>query len=342
MCITWQKCQTDLQSGKKQTMKFCRREFLGLAASTAALSTLPAAAQTYPSRPVRLVVGAIPGSAPDVSARLVADWLSRRLGQTFFVENRNGASGNLAAEEVVGAPPDGHTLLLASASNAINVTLYDNLKFNFLTDFAPVAGVVAFPMVITVSAPFPVKTLPELVARAKENPGKINIGTPGVGSPQHVSGELFKMMSGANVVFVPYRGGPPAITDALSGQIQGVIGTVLLTIDHIRSGGLRPLAVTGATRSELLPETPPVADFVPGFEASQWIGIAAPKNTPADIVERLNQEINGGLADPGIKTKIANLGGTVISGPPAAFGKFTADEVAKWAKVIKFANIKAD
>jgi len=323
-------------------MQYCRRAFLRLLAGTAALPALPAAAQTYPSRPVRVVVGAIPGSAPDVSARLVADWLSRRLGQTFFVENRNGASGNLAAEEVVGAPPDGYTLLLASASNAINVTLYENLKFSILSDFAPIAGVVAFPMVITVSAKYSAKSLPELIADAKVNPGKINIGTPGIGSPQHVSGELFKMMSGANIVLVPYRGGPPAITDALSGQIQGMIGTVLLTIDHIRSGGLRALAVTGAARSELLPDIPTVADFVPGFEASQWIGIAAPKNTPADIVERLNRETNGGLADPEIKTRIANLGGAVISGTPSAFGKFTADEVAKWAKVVKFANVKAE
>jgi tripartite-type tricarboxylate transporter receptor subunit TctC len=323
-------------------MKIRRREFLRWAAGAAALPAFRAIAETYPSRPVRVVVGAVPGSAPDVSARLVADWLSRRLGQTFFVENRNGASGNLAAQEVVGAAPDGYTLLLASASNAINVTLYENLKFNILNDFAPVAGVVGFPMVITVSASFPVKSLPELITRAKANPGKINIGTPGIGSPQHVGGELFKMMSGADIVFVPYRGGPPAITDALSGQIQGAIGTILLTIDHIRSGGLRALAVTGAARAALLPEIPTVADFVPGFEASQWIGIAAPKNTPADIVERLNREINGGLADPEMKTRIANLGGAVISGTPAAFGKFTADEVAKWAKVIKFANIKPE
>src|SRR5580658_3638274 len=320
-------------------MRFPRRQFLYLAAGAALApaATRAAGAQSYPARPVRVVVGAIAGSAPDVIARLAADWLSRRLGQTFFVENRNGASGNLAAEEVLGAAPDGHTLLLASASNAINVTLYENLKFNILSDFAPVAGVVAFPMVMTVSASYSVKTLPELITRAKENPGKINIGTPGIGSPQHVSGELFKMMSGANIVLVPYRGGPPAITDALSGQIQGMIGTVLLTVDQIRSGGLRGLAVTGAARSELLPEIPAVADFVPGFEASQWIGGVAPKNTPADIVERLNREINNGLADTGIRTKIANLGGAVISGTPDAFGRFTADEVAKWAKVIKFA-----
>jgi tripartite-type tricarboxylate transporter receptor subunit TctC len=325
-------------------VQFPRRQFLHLAAGAALVQAAArkASAQTYPARPVRVVVGAVPGSAPDVSARLVADWLSRRLGQTFFVENRNGASGNLAAEEVAAAPPDGYTLLLASASNAINVTLYDKLKFNIVRDFAPVAGVVAFPMVITVSAKYPAKSLPELIAKATESPGKINIGTPGIGSPQHVAGELFKMMTGANIVLVPYRGGPPAITDALSGQIQGMIGTVLLTIDQIRSGGLRALAVTGAARSELLPEIPTVADFVPGFEASQWIGIVAPKNAPADIVERLNREIESGLADPGVKTKIANLGGAVISGTPGAFGKFTADEVAKWAKVIKFANIKAD
>jgi tripartite-type tricarboxylate transporter receptor subunit TctC len=325
-------------------MRFPRRQFLLLAvgAALAPAAARTASAQSYPARPVRVVVGAVPGSAPDVSARLVADWLSRRLGQTFFVENRNGASGNLAAEEVAAAPPDGYTLLLASASNAINVTLYDNLKFNIVRDFAPVAGVVAFPMVITVTAKYPAKSLSELIADAKASPGKINIGTPGIGSPQHVAGELFKMMSGANIVLVPYRGGPPAITDALSGQIQGMIGTVLLTIDQIRSGGLRGLAVTGAARSELLPEIPAVADFVPGFEASQWIGIVAPKNTPADLVERLNREINNGLADSGIKTKIANLGGAVISSTPDAFGKFTADEVAKWAKVIKFANIKAD
>jgi tripartite-type tricarboxylate transporter receptor subunit TctC len=325
-------------------MRFPRRQFLQLAAGAvlAPAAARIASAQTYPARPVRVVVGAVPGSAPDVSARLVADWLSRRLGQAFFVENRNGASGNLAAEEVAAAPPDGYTLLLASASNAINVTLYDNLKFNIVRDFTPVAGVVAFPMVITVSAKYPVKSLPEFIARAKENPGKINMGTPGIGSPQHVAGELFKMTSGANIVLVPYRGGPPAITDALSGQIQGMIGTVLLTIDQIRTGGLRALAVTGSARSELLPEIPTVADFVPDFEASQWIGIVAPKNTSADIVERLNHGINNGLADPGIKTKIANLGGAVISGTPAAFGKFTADEVAKWGKVIKFANIKPD
>ncbi len=325
-------------------MKLPRRRFLHLAAAGAVLPAWShgARALDYPVRPVRVIVGAVPGSAPDVSARLVADWLSRRLGQTFFVENRNGASGNLAAEAVAGAPPDGYTLLLVSASNAINATLYNDLKFNVLRDFAPVAGVVGFPMVMTVSAPFPAKSLPEFIAYAKANPGKINIGTPPVGSPQYVAGELFKMMSGTNVVLVAYRGGPPAISDALSGQVQGVIGTVLLTIEQIRSGGLRALAVTGATRSELLPEIPTVGEFVPGFEASQWVGICAPKNTPTRIVETLNREIDLGLAEPAIKARIANLGGTVLPGSPGEFGKFTADEVDKWAKVIKFANITAE
>lgn len=325
-------------------MPASRRRLLGLAAAGAALAPWArrAVALTYPTRPVRIIVGAVPGSAPDVIARLMADWLSKRLGQTFFVDNRNGASGNLAAEMVAGAAPDGYTLLLVSASNAINATLYRNLKFSILRDFTPVAGVVAFPMVITVSAPFPAKTLPELIAAAKQNPGKINIGTPPVGSPQHVAGELLKMLTGINVVFVAYRGGPPAITDALSGQVQGVIGTVLLTIEQIRAGGLRPLAVTGTSRSELLPNVPIVADVVPGFEATQWVGIVAPKNTPQDIVEALNREIKAGLADPAMKAKIVALGGTELPGPAAAFGSHIAAEAAKWAKVIAFADIKAD
>jgi tripartite-type tricarboxylate transporter receptor subunit TctC len=325
-------------------VRLLRRYFLQLAAAGAALPVLsrPSVALGYPMRPVRIIVGAVPGSAPDVVARVMADWLSRRLGQSFFVDNRNGASGNLAAEMVAGAAPDGYTLLLVSASNAINATLYRDLKFNVLRDFAPIAGVVAFPMVITVSAPFPAKTLPELIAAAKQNPGKINIGTPPVGSPQHVAGELLKMLTGINVVFVAYRGGPLAITDALSGQVQGVIGTVLLTIEQIRAGGLRPLAVTGASRSELLPDIPTVADTVPGFEATQWVGLAAPKNTPQNIVAQLNREIEAGLAEPAMKAKIAALGGTELFGSAADFGSYVAAEVTKWAKVIAFANIKAD
>jgi tripartite-type tricarboxylate transporter receptor subunit TctC len=325
-------------------MKPPRRKFLHLAASTAALPLISrlARAQSYPARPVRLIVGAVPGSAPDVVARLMAQWFSERLGQPFVVENRNGASGNLAAEAVVRAQPDGYRLLLASASNAINATLYDNLNFSFIRDIVPVAGVVRFPMVITVHSSFPAKTLPEFLASAKATPGKINIGTPGIGSPQHVAGELLKMVTGTNIVLIGYRGGPPAISDALSGQIQGVIGTVLLTIEHIRSGGLRALAVTGTTRSELLPEIPTVSEFVPRFEASQWIGIGAPKNTPIEIIDRLDHEINSGLGDASVKARIIDLGGTVLPGSPAEFGKYIAEETEKWGKVIKFADIKPE
>jgi tripartite-type tricarboxylate transporter receptor subunit TctC len=325
-------------------VRLSRRNLLSLVGGAAGLPAVArsAHADTYPARPVRIIVGSVPGAAPDVIARLAADWLSRRLGQTFFVDNRNGASGNLAAEAVAGAPPDGYTLLLVSASDAINATLYQHLKFNILRSFTPIGGIVGFPMVVTVTARFPAKTLPELIAYAKANPGKLNIGTPPVGSPQHVAGELFKMMSGTDILFVAYRGGPQAITDALSGQVQGVVGTVLLTIEQIRSGGLRPLAVTSSARSELLPDVPTVGTFVPGFEATQWVGLAAPKSTPPDIVERINHELQLGLSDPATKTKIANLGGTTLPGSPAAFGKFTADEVGKWGKVIKFANIKVE
>jgi tripartite-type tricarboxylate transporter receptor subunit TctC len=321
-----------------------RRTFLHLAAAGAAVPLIGGRARAldYPMRTVRVIVGAVPGSAPDVIARLAADWLSRRLGQTFFVDNRNGASGAIAAEAVAGAAADGYTLLLVSASDSINATLYHHLNFDFLRDFAPVGGLVAFPMVITASAAFQAKTLPEMIAYAKANPGKLNIGTPPVGSPQHVAGELFNLMSGTDIVFVAYRGGPQAITDALSGQVQGVVGTVLLTIEQIRSGGLRPLAVTSTARAALLPDIPTVSAFVPGFDATQWIGLVAPKNVPPEIVERLNHEIQLGLADAAMKAKIANLGGTALPGSAAAFGQFTASEVAKWGKVIKFANIKVE
>jgi tripartite-type tricarboxylate transporter receptor subunit TctC len=325
-------------------MNLPRRRFLRLAAGAAVLPTAPrvAAADTYPSRPVRIVVGAVPGSAPDVVARLAAQWLSERLGQSFFVENRNGASGNLAAEAVVNAAPDGCTLLLITAGNAINVSLYANLNFDFIHDIAPVAGVVSFPMVMTVRAPFPAKTLSEFMAYAKAKPGKINIGTPGIGSPQHVAGELFKMDSGANIILVAYRGGPPAISDALGGQIDGVIGTVLLTIDFIRAGTLRALAVTGATRSELLPDVPTVAEFVEGFEASQWIGIGAPAKTPTAIIMQLNQAIDAALAAPEIKARLIELGGTALAGPPDKFASYIAAETQKWARVVKFANLKPE
>jgi tripartite-type tricarboxylate transporter receptor subunit TctC len=326
------------------SMKLRRRNLFRLAAGGAAIAALPriATADAYPTRPVRLIVGGTPGSAPDVIARLIAQWLSQRLGQSVFVENRNGASDNLATQAVVEAAPDGYTLLLASASNAINATLFADLHFNFIRDIAPVAGVVTFPMVITVNAAFAAKSFAELLADAKARPGQINIGTPPLGSPQHVAGELLKMMSGADIVFVAYRGGPAAVSDALSGQIQGAIGTVLLTLPQIKSGGLRALAVTSTTRSALLPEIPTVDQFVPGFEAGQWVGIGAPKNTPADIVERLNREINAGLADAALTVRIAELGGVALPGSSGDFGKFVAAETKKWGDVIKFANIKPE
>ncbi len=308
------------------------------------MSVMPrlALAETYPTRPVRLIVGSTPGSSPDVIARLIAHWLSERLGQTVFVENRNGGSENLATQAVVDAPPDGYTLLLASAANTINTTLFTNLNFNFIRDIAPIGSLVTFPMVIAVTSSFAAKSLPELMAEARAHPGKINLGTPPLGTPHYIAGELFKMMTGTDIVLVAYRGGPPAVSDALSGQIQGVIGTVLLTLEQIRSGSLRALAVTGTTRCDLLPEVPTVDQFVPGFEAGQWIGLGAPKNTPNDIIERLSREINAGLADTAFKAKIASLGGLVLPGSPADFGKFIADETKKWGGVIKFANIRLE
>jgi len=325
-------------------MKLRRRRFLALGAAAAALPLRArvAAAETYPSRPVRLIVGSTPGTAPDVIARLVAQWLSECLHQPFVVENRAGANGNLAAEAVVRAAPDGYTLLLISAGNAINTSLYERLNFDFSRDVAPVSGVVSFPMVITVRSQFPAKTLPELLAYAKANPGKLNLGTPPIGSPQDVAGELLKMQTGTNMVIVPYRGGPPAITDALGGQIDGVIGTVLLLIDFIRAGNLRALAVTGSTPSELLPDVPTVASFVPNFEASQWVGIGAPANTPAPIVATLNRQINAALADPAFKARLTELGGTALPGAAAEFGAFVAADTAKWAKVVTFANLKPE
>jgi tripartite-type tricarboxylate transporter receptor subunit TctC len=321
-----------------------RRSLFRAAAGGAAMTVMPriALAEAYPTRPVRLIVGSTPGSSPDVIARLIAHWLSERLDQTVFVENRNGGSENLATQAVVDAPPDGYTLLLASATNTINTTLFANLNFNFIRDIAPIGSLVTFPMVFGVNSSFAAKSLPELMAEAKAHPGKINLGTPPLGTPHYVAGELFKMMTGTDIVLVAYRGGPAAVSDALSGQIQGVIGTVLLTLEQIRSGSLRALAVTGTARCDLLPEIPTVDQFVPGFEAGQWIGIGAPKNTPNEIIERLSREINAGLADTALKARIAALGGLVLPGSPADFGKFIVDETRKWGDVIKFANIKLE
>jgi tripartite-type tricarboxylate transporter receptor subunit TctC len=325
-------------------MKLPRRQFLHLAAGAAALPAAAriARAQTYPSRPVRIVAPTAPGGAPDIVARLMGQWLSERLGQQFFVENRPGGGSNIGTEAVVRASPDGYTILVASSTNAINATLYDRLNFDFLRDIPPVAGIVRFPLVMVVNPSVPAKTVPEFIAYARANSGKINLGSPGIGTPPHVAGELFKMMAGVDLVHVPYRGGGPVMTDLLGGQVQVLFGSTSLTIEQIRAGKLRPLAVTATTRWEGLPDIPTVNDFVSGYDASAVLGLGAPRNTPAEIIDTLNKEINAALADPNMKARLADLGGTVISGSPADFGKLIADETEKWAKVIKSAGIKAE
>ena len=325
-------------------MQLPRRRFLHFAAGAAAWPALPriAHADTYPSRPVRMLVGSTPGASPDVVARLIGQWLAERLGQPFVIENRPAGGGNLAAEPVVRAPPDGYMLLVFSASNAIDTTLLDTLNFDLGRDIAPVAGLIDLPMLLTVNLSFPANTLPEFIAYAKANPGKVNIGTPPVGSPQYVSGALLEMMTDTKLAVIPYRGGPGAVTDAIGGQIQGVIGTVLLVLSQVRAGSLRPLAITSKTRAELLPDVPAMAEFLPGYEASQWIGIGAPKDTPAAVITKLNAEINAALADPVLKAKVVALGGMVLPGSAGEFGKFVADETAKWAKVVKFSGARAN
>jgi tripartite-type tricarboxylate transporter receptor subunit TctC len=325
-------------------MKLPRRNFLHLAAGAAALPAVSrfAFAQDYPTRPVRLIVGFAPGGTTDITARLIGQWLSERLGQQFVIENRTGAATNIATEAVVRAPADGYTLLLVTASNAINATLYDKLTFNFIRDIAPVAGVIRYPLVMQVNPSFPAKTVPEFISHAKSNPGKISYGSGGIGTSIHVASELFKMMAGVDMIHVPYRGGAPAMTDLMAGQVQVVFNPVPESMEFIRAGKLRPLAVTTATRSEVLPDVPTVGDFVPGYEASALQGIGAPKDTPAQIVEKLNKEINAGLADSKLKARFADLGATVFVVSPTDFGKFIADETEKWAKVIKFAGAKAE
>jgi tripartite-type tricarboxylate transporter receptor subunit TctC len=323
-------------------MKLPRRNFLHLAAAAAVLPAVSriARAQAYPSRPVRLIVGFPAGGVLDLFARLIGQWLSERLGQPFIVENRAGAGGNLAAEAVVKAPPDGYTLLQIGAHNAWNVTLYDNLSFNFIRDIAPVASIYRGPAVLVVHPSFPPKSVPELIAHAKSNPGKINMASGGVGSAQHVYGELFKMMTGVEMLHVPYRGGGPALTDLLAGQVPVMFDTLATSIEHIRAGKLRALAVTSATRSEVLPDIPTVSDFVPGYEGTGWQGIGAPRNTPAAIIDKLNKEINAGLTDPRMKARIADFGYTVFATSPSDFGTFIAAYTEKWAKVIKFSGAK--
>jgi tripartite-type tricarboxylate transporter receptor subunit TctC len=325
-------------------MKLLRRQFLHLAASAAALPALSriARAQTYPTRPVNLIVGTVPSATPDIDARLIGQWLSERLGQPFVVENRPGAGTNIATELVVRATPDGYTLFLITTANAINATLYDNLNFNFIRDIAPVAALVRTPLVLEVNPSVPAKTVPEFIAYAKANPGKINMASSGNGTPQHIAGELFAMMAGVNVLHVPYRSTGPAMVDLLSGQMHAMFDTIPASIEFIRAGKLRPLAVTTATPLEVLPDIPTVGDSVPGYEASAWQGVGAPKSTPAAIVDKLNKEINAGLADPKIKARLADLGAVPIPMTPAEFGKFIADETEKYAKVIKFAGIKPE
>jgi tripartite-type tricarboxylate transporter receptor subunit TctC len=325
-------------------MKFPRRNFVLLAAAAAALAAVSgmARAQTYPARPVRIIVGFAAGGAFDITARLVGQWLSGRLGQPFIVENRPGAGTNIATEAVVRAPADGYTLLLGGAVNAVNATLYEKLNFDFIRDIAPVAGIIRFPNLMEVNPSFPAKTVPEFISYAKANPGKITFASTGIGSTQHLSGELFKMMTGVNMVHVPYRGAAPALTDLISGQVQVMFGPLPPSIEFIRAGKLRALAVTTATRSEALPDIPTVGEFVPGYEASGWNGMFSPKHMPAEIINKLNQEINAGLADPDIKARLTDLGGTALGGSPGDLGKFVADEIVKWSKVVKFADLKPE
>ena len=321
-----------------------RRRFLRISAALAAVA-MPAQvarAETYPARPVRIIVGLAAGGGTDIVARLIGQWLSERLGQPFVVENRPGANGNIATEAVVNASADGYTLLAVSPGAAINTTLYDKLNFEFLRDIAPVAGITRVPNVLGLSLSVPATTVPEFIAYVKANADRINMGSAGSGSSNHLSGELFKLMTGVKMVHVPYRGAAPALTDLIGGQVQVLFPAVTSSIDHIKTGKMRALAVTTAERSEALPDLPPLGEFVPGYEASNWWGIGAPKKTPTAIVDKLNQEINAALVDPKIKTRLADLGGMALTGSPTDFARLIAEETDKWAKVIRFAGIKPE
>jgi len=325
-------------------MKLPRRTFLHLAAGTAALPALSriARAQAYPSRPVRVVVGAPPGGGHDIVARLMAQWLSERLGQPFVIDNRPGGSENIATEAVVRSSADGYTILLVTGTNAINTTLYEKLSFNFNRDIASVAGIARVPELMVANLSVPAKTVPEFIAYAKANPGKLNMASGGIGTPSHMAGELFKMMTGVDMVHVPYRGVAPALTDLISGQVQVMFSASTSSIGHIKAGRLRALAVTTATRSEALSDIPTMGEFLPRYEASNWYGIGAPRNTPVEVIDKLNKEINDGLADPKIKARLADLGSDVLALSPADFGKLIAEETEKWSKVVKFSGAKAD
>jgi tripartite-type tricarboxylate transporter receptor subunit TctC len=325
-------------------MKIQRRRFLRLAAGAAALPAASriARAQTYPTKPVRIIVGFTPGSSIDIVARLIGQWLSERLGQPFIIENRPGAGGNVGAEAAVRAPADGYTLTLVGPANAISATLYEKLNFNFIRDIAPVASIANAPLVMEVHPLFPAKTVPEFIAYAKANPGRLNMASPGSGTSVHLAGELFKMMTGVNMVHVPYRGSPAATTDLIGGQVQVMFDNLPNSIEHIRTSRLRALAVTTVMRSEALPDIPAVGEFVPGYQVTSWWGVGAPKNTPAEIVEKLNKEINAILVDPKMRPRLAEFGATASSGSPAEFGKFIAGETEKWAKVVRATRARAD
>jgi tripartite-type tricarboxylate transporter receptor subunit TctC len=325
-------------------MKLPRRKFLHLAAGTAALPVMArsARAQVYPSRPVRLIVGLPPGGQIDIIARLIGQWLAERLGQPFIIDNRPGAGSNIGAEAVVRAPADGYTLFVASTTNAINATLFDKLPYDFIHDTAPVASINRIPLVLEVNLSFPAKTVADLIGYAKVHPGKVNIASPSKGTGPYMAAQLFKIMAGVDIVHIPYRGSPPMLTDLLGGQIQAAFDGMSSSIEHIRAGKIRALAVGTATQVEALPGVPPLADFLPGYEASGWCGVVAPKNTPTETIEKLHKEINAGLANPKIKSRFADLGVTVLEGSTAEFGKLIADETEKWGKVIRAANIKPD
>src|SRR5262249_36428699 len=325
-------------------MMLRRRQFLRLAACAGAFHSVSriASAQGYPTRPVHLIVGFPPGGAADNTARLLGQSLSERLGQPFIIENRPGAAGNIATEAAVRASADGYTLLLVVSNNAVNATLYDKLNFNFIRDIAPVASVARVPIVLDVNPSVPVRTVPEFIAYARANPRKLNMGSSGIGSPQHVNGELFKMMTGTDLVHVPYRGGALAVADLIAGQVQVMFNVMPESIGHNRAGKLRSLAVTTASRSKALPDVPTLSEFVPGFETNTWFGIGAPRNTPAAVIDRLNHEINAALADPKLSARLADLGATILPGSTADFAKLIVDETERWAKVIRFAGAKAD
>jgi tripartite-type tricarboxylate transporter receptor subunit TctC len=325
-------------------MKLPRRKFLHLAAGVAALPALSrtASALDYPTRPVHLIAGFPPGGIVDIIARLIGQWMSERLGQPFVIENRVGAGSNIATELVTRAQPDGYTLLLVSSVNAWNTAIYDNLKFNFIRDIAPIASIVRTPALMEVNSSVPAKTVPEFIAYAKANPGKLNMGTGGPGSGQHVYGELFKVMAGVDLVTVHYRGAGLALPDLISGRVDVMFDPVASSIGYIRAGQLRPLGVTTAARIDALPDVPPIGDFVPGYEASGWDGIGGPANTPPEIVAILNKEVNAALADPTFKARLVDLGADSFASSPAEFGKFIVEYTEKWAKVIRAANIKAE